>query len=108
MGSVISTGIGLLDYRLDGGVPVGSFVCVDGDPLAMLEVFLYHFASAAKSVYVTTSRFAEDVKADFARFGIDARNVKFVDLFASCFGGDCLKGLRGGHQILGGRFGARG
>ncbi len=81
----VPTGILLLDRRLDGGLPPGSFVCVYADPLAMPEVFLYHFASVGKSYYFNTSRPAKYVKADMDRYGIPNENVNFVDVYSQYY-----------------------
>jgi len=79
--SDMPTGIVLLDRRLDGGLPAGSFVCVHADPLAMPEAFLYQFATVMKSYYFTTNRPAKFVKIDIERLHLDSQFVSFIDVY---------------------------
>ncbi|MEM0331945.1 MAG: RAD55 family ATPase [Archaeoglobaceae archaeon] len=81
----IPTGIILLDRNLDGGIPKGSLVCVYAHPLAMPEVFLYHFSSVTKSFYFNTSRPAKYIKEDMERNSISSENVTFVDVFTQYY-----------------------
>lgn len=81
----IPTGIALLDKRLDGGLPVGSFVCVYADPIAMPEAFLYQFANSTKSFYVTTNRPAKYVARDMELLRFNPRNVVFIDVFSQYY-----------------------
>ncbi|WP_456467958.1 RAD55 family ATPase [Archaeoglobus sp.] len=81
----VPTGIVLLDRRLDGGLPPGSFVCVYADPLAMPEAFLYQFATVMKSYYFTTNRSAKFVKMDIQKLGLDAEYVNFVDVYTQYY-----------------------
>uniref|UniRef100_A0A7J2TKP3 Recombinase RecA n=1 Tax=Archaeoglobus fulgidus TaxID=2234 RepID=A0A7J2TKP3_ARCFL len=81
----ISTGISLLDKRLDGGLPAGSFVCLYADPIAMPEVFLYHLASSMKSYYITTNRPAKYVTRDMEMLNFSTKNVLFIDAFSQYF-----------------------
>ncbi|MDI9643009.1 MAG: RAD55 family ATPase [Archaeoglobaceae archaeon] len=83
--NVSPTGIALLDKRLDGGLPSGSFVCVYADPIAMPEAFLYQFASISKSYYLTTNRPAKFILRDMQLMRIDTRNVNFVDIFTQYY-----------------------
>ncbi|AAB90086.1 RAD55 family ATPase [Archaeoglobus fulgidus] len=79
--SDVPTGIVLLDRRLDGGLPAGSFVCVYANPLAMPEAFLYQFATVLKTYYFTTSRPAKFVKQDMEKLRLDTSFVTFVDVY---------------------------
>jgi len=79
--SDVPTGIVLLDRRLDGGLPAGSFVCVYANPLAMPEAFLYQFATVMKTYYFTTSRPAKFVKQDMEKLRLDTSFVTFVDVY---------------------------
>jgi len=83
--NVIPTGIALLDKRLDGGLPSGSFVCLYADPIAMPEAFLYQFATSSKSVYVTTNRPAKYVLRDIQMMRLDGKNVLFIDVFTQYY-----------------------
>ncbi len=79
------TGILLLDRRLEGGLPRGSFVCVYGEPIAMPEVFLYQFATVTKTYYFTTHRAAKFVKKDMETLGLETETVVFVDIFSQYY-----------------------
>ncbi|MCS7122207.1 MAG: RAD55 family ATPase [Archaeoglobaceae archaeon] len=81
----IPTGIFVLDRNLNGGIPSGSFVCVYANPLAMPEVFLYHFASVTKSYYINTSRPSKYIKLDMERNSIPTDNVTFVDIYTQYY-----------------------
>ncbi|MEM4565880.1 MAG: RAD55 family ATPase [Archaeoglobaceae archaeon] len=81
----IPTGIALLDKRLDGGLPAGSFVCLYADPIAMPEAFLYQFATAVKSYYVTTNRPAKYITRDMEMLRFSTKNVFFVDVFTQYY-----------------------
>lgn len=81
----IPTGIALLDKRLDGGLPVGSFVCLYADPIAMPEAFLYQFANSTKSYYITTNRPAKYIARDMELLHFNPKNVIFVDIFTQYY-----------------------
>lgn len=81
----VPTGIVLLDRRLDGGLPQGSFVCVYADPMAMPEAFLYQFATVMKSYYFTTNRSSKFVRMDIQKMGLDVENVSFVDVYSQYY-----------------------
>ncbi|MEM2727326.1 MAG: RAD55 family ATPase [Archaeoglobaceae archaeon] len=83
--SAVPTGIALLDKRLDGGLPAGSFVCLYADPIAMPEAFLYQFATVNKSIYLTTNRPARFILRDMQLMRLEAKNVKFVDVFSQYY-----------------------
>lgn len=77
----VPTGIVLLDRRLDGGLPAGSFVCVYANPIAMPEAFLYQFATVMRSYYFTTNRPAKFIKMDMDKLRLDSEVVTFVDIY---------------------------
>ncbi len=81
----VPTGILLLDRRLDGGLPRGSFVCVYGEPIAMPEVFLYQFATVTKTYYFTTHRAAKFVRKDMEKLSLNAENVTFIDIYSQYY-----------------------
>ncbi len=81
----ISTGISLLDRRLDGGLPAGSFVCLYADPIAMPETFLYHLASSSKSYYITTNRPTKYVVRDMEILRFRTKDITFIDVFSQYF-----------------------
>jgi KaiC/GvpD/RAD55 family RecA-like ATPase len=79
--NAMPTGIALLDKRLDGGIPAGSFVCLYADPIAMPEAFLYQFACVSKSYYFNTNRPAKFILRDMQSLRLETKNVNFVDVF---------------------------
>ncbi len=81
----IPTGIALLDKRLDGGLPAGSFVCLYADPIAMPEAFLYQFANAGKSFYITTNRPAKYIARDMEMLRFNPKSIVFVDVFTQYY-----------------------
>lgn len=83
--NAVPTGIALLDKRLDGGLPAGSFVCLYADPIAMPEAFLYQFASVNNSIYLTTNRPAKFILRDMQLMRLDTKNVRFIDVFSQYY-----------------------
>lgn len=79
------TGIALLDKRLDGGLPAGSFVCLYADPIAVPEAFLYQFATVSKSYYLNTNRPAKFIVRDMQAMKLDVKNVNFIDVFTQYY-----------------------
>lgn len=79
------TGITLLDKRLDGGLPAGSFVCLYADPIAMPEAFLYQFATAIRSIYITTNRPGKYVAKDMEMMRFSVNKVIFIDVFTQYY-----------------------
>ena len=52
----LSTGIEVLDRKLDGGLPAGSVVAVSAPPASQAELLLYEFTSARETLYLSTDR----------------------------------------------------
>ena len=52
----LSTGIDVLDRKLDGGVPKGSIVALSAPPASQAELLLYEFTSARPTLYLSTDR----------------------------------------------------
>lgn len=52
----LSTGIDVLDRKLDGGVPKGSIVTLSAPPASQAELLLYEFTSARRTLYLSTDR----------------------------------------------------
>lgn len=52
----LSTGIEVLDRKLDGGVPKGSIVTLSAPPASQAELLLYEFTSARRTLYLSTDR----------------------------------------------------
>jgi KaiC/GvpD/RAD55 family RecA-like ATPase len=80
-----STGISLLDKRLDGGLPEGSLVCVYANPMSMPEAFLYQFASVRKTYYFNTSRPAQHIQRNIAAMGFSVEDIEFIDVFTQYY-----------------------
>ncbi|MEM1579234.1 MAG: RAD55 family ATPase [Archaeoglobaceae archaeon] len=81
----IPTGISLLDKRLDGGLPVGSFVCLYADPIAMPEAFLYQFSTVMKSYYINTNRLPKYILRDIQMLKLETKNLQFIDIFSQYY-----------------------
>lgn len=79
---VLSTGMHLLDTRLNGGILSGSLVALIADPLAMPGMFLYHFCESRRTVYFTTDRKAEYVRQDIASSNFEPKELQFVDVYS--------------------------
>lgn len=52
----LSTGIDVLDRKLDGGLPTGSVVALSAPPASQAELLLYEFAAARQTLYLSTDR----------------------------------------------------
>ncbi|NHN58847.1 transcriptional regulator [Halorussus rarus] len=52
----LSTGIDVLDRKLDGGLPTGSIVALSAPPASQAELLLYEFTSARQTLYLSTDR----------------------------------------------------
>ncbi|WP_276282050.1 RAD55 family ATPase [Halorussus caseinilyticus] len=52
----LSTGIEVLDRKLDGGLPKGSIVSLSAPPASQAELLLYEFTSARQTLYLSTDR----------------------------------------------------
>lgn len=63
----LSTGIDVLDRKLDGGLPSGSLVALSAPPASQAELLLYEFSSARQTLYLTTDRDEVAVRAGFER-----------------------------------------
>lgn len=54
-----STGLTFLDYRLDGGIPVGTLLALTAPADSQSELLFYHFATSQPMVYLSTNNPAE-------------------------------------------------
>lgn len=52
----LSTGIEVLDRKLDGGLPEGSVVALSAPPASQAELLLYEFTAARQTLYLSTDR----------------------------------------------------
>lgn len=65
MAARLSTGIGVLDRKLDGGIPAGSVVAFTSPPASQGELLLYELTAARPTLYVSTDRSEEAVRDAF-------------------------------------------
>jgi KaiC/GvpD/RAD55 family RecA-like ATPase len=66
-GGRLSTGIDVLDRRIDGGFPPGSIVAYVAPPASQAELLLYELTRARPSLYLTTDRTETAVEDAFER-----------------------------------------
>ena len=52
----LSTGIDVLDRKLDGGLPKGSVVALSAPPASQAELLLYEFTAARQTLYLSLDR----------------------------------------------------
>lgn len=52
----LSTGIEVLDRKLDGGLPAGSVVALSAPPASQAELLLYEFTAARRTLYLSLDR----------------------------------------------------
>ncbi|MFB6106838.1 MAG: RAD55 family ATPase [Halobacteriaceae archaeon] len=62
MAGRLSTGIEVLDRRLDGGFPPGSIVAYVAPPASQAELLLYELTRARPTLYLTTERTEQSVQ----------------------------------------------
>ncbi len=82
---VKSTGIGLLDRNLNGGLPAGTVVYFSADPGSMAEVFLYQLSSSKKTYYFTTSRRPTYLNQNITDMNFDTGNIAYVDIYSQYY-----------------------
>lgn len=58
----LPTGIGVLDRKLDGGLPAGSVVAFTSPPASQGELLLYELTAARPTLYISTDRSEEAVR----------------------------------------------
>ncbi|MFO7967900.1 MAG: RAD55 family ATPase [Archaeoglobaceae archaeon] len=80
-----STGIDLLDKRIEGGLPEDSLVCIYADPISMPEVFLYQLSSERKAYYVNTSRPLQYIQRNISNMGFSVKDMGFIDVFSQYY-----------------------
>lgn len=77
----LSTGIDVLDRKLDGGIPAGRTIALLASPTSQSELFLYEMATARETVYLTTERTTAEVETELERAGTspDTVDVRRLD-----------------------------
>lgn len=61
MGERLRTGIGVLDRKLDGGIPGGSIVALTAEPASQSELFLYELTATRGTLYLSLDRSGDSV-----------------------------------------------
>lgn len=64
MTRTVSTGVRVLDRKLDGGIPSGALVTLLAEPASQAELFLAGFVHGQETVYLSTERAPTAVTAD--------------------------------------------
>ena len=80
-----STGIGLLDSILGGGIPAGFVIYFSAEAGSMAEVFLYQFSTARKTYYFTTARRPKYIAQNITDMNFDVSNVIFIDIYSQYY-----------------------
>lgn len=80
VGPPLSTGVEILDRKLDGGVPPGSIVALSAAPASQSELFLYELTGASRTLYLTTKRTAGEVRAVLMRNDVDDHETAVREL----------------------------
>lgn len=75
MARQLRTGLRTLDRKLDGGLPAGSVVALSASPASQAELFLYRFAVARSTLYLTTERPAPAVRSGIERAGFPTEGI---------------------------------
>lgn len=80
----LSTGIDVLDRKLDGGIPAGRMIALLASPGCQSELFLYEMATARKTVYLTTERTTAEIETELeqtetASGDVDVRGLEASD-----------------------------
>jgi KaiC/GvpD/RAD55 family RecA-like ATPase len=75
MSDPLGTGIGLLDRKLNGGLPPGSLTAALAPPASQSELLLYELAGARPTLYLATVRDADGVRAVLSRLSLDGPDV---------------------------------
>lgn len=72
----LSTGIEILDDKLDGGIPAGQLVALSALPASQSELFLYKMAAVRETVYLTSERRATSIENSLRQQGVETSDVE--------------------------------
>lgn len=75
MTELLSTGMEVLDRKLDGGFPAGCTVVLSASPASQSELFLYEMATVRSTEYITTERSAAAVRQSLEGVGVSTDTV---------------------------------
>lgn len=76
----LSTGIKVLDRKLDGGIPAGRVIGLLAPPASQSELFLYEMAAVRPTVYLTTERPADQVRELLAHTDANLEEVTIREI----------------------------
>jgi len=71
----VSTGLGVVDGRLDGGVPPGAIVTVESEARTQAELFVHGLLSGEPAAFVSTVGDSGVVDAQFRKSPVDVGDV---------------------------------
>lgn len=80
MTDAFSTGIDVLDRKLDGGIPVGQVVALSAPPSSQSELFLYDLAAERPTVYLTTERTGDATSDALTHSGVDPTAISIQSI----------------------------
>lgn len=75
----LSTGVGLLDDKLDGGVPLGSLITFESRPASQSDLLVNHFIEPNRAIYITTQRSRKAVEKAVEASAMNPEYIEFVD-----------------------------
>lgn len=78
----LSTGVDVLDRKLNGGIPVGNVVALSAPPVSQSELFMYELASMRETLYITTEREVTAIEDILASTGVQTGGVEVVRIEA--------------------------
>lgn len=82
MTQLLTTGIGLLDRVLEGGVPSGSIISLEASPASQSELLLYEVSGHRPTLYLSVERSKQAVESALRYYDADIDNVDVLELNA--------------------------
>jgi KaiC/GvpD/RAD55 family RecA-like ATPase len=76
----LSTGLDILDRTLNGGIPKGSLIYFNAEPVSQPEIFLFEFTTPRKTYYFSTDKSADNLKRHMAELNFSFDNIEFIDI----------------------------
>lgn len=77
---IVSTGHDVLDRELGGGLPSGSIVVLDADPVSQSELLLQAFSGVRDTVYITSQRTKAAVRDGYKRTNPEYNVPRLVEV----------------------------
>jgi archaellum biogenesis ATPase FlaH len=78
--ALVSTGHDVLDRQIGGGIPSGSLVVLDVDPMSQAELLLQAFSGVRDTVYVTSQRSKAAVRDGYKRTNPNYRVPQLLEI----------------------------